>query len=455
MYDLLVVGGGVAGLTAARHAQHLGASVVLVERSPTTVGAGNMVLSGGWFHAAYRSPLSPPPVLEAAIVAATGGQSRPDLARAWASNVGRAFRFLSDEGAPFSPLRRFEAAETFVLEPVTYGTRLGRSWPGGGPHRLAVRLAQRFRNAGGTRLRGTRAVDLVRRGGRVCGAVVDDAGGTRRELAARSVLLADGGFQGNRSLVASYITRAYQLRGGSGDTGDGLVMGLAAGGVAVQMRGFYGHCLFGDVLADARLWPEPEPSALLSAGVVVGPDGGRFVDEGLGNHHVAAAIAAHPVPDGCWLIFDETAWNDEGRRGLLPPNPTLTDAGGSVLVADDPVSLAQAAGLHPAGVVYSLGQLAQAAAAGVSPPRTGAVRPLRPPFRAVHLIAGITFTLGGLLVDAGARVLDGDERPIPGLLAAGGTMGGLNGGPDAGYAGGWSEAATFGLLAAETATHDS
>jgi fumarate reductase flavoprotein subunit len=51
--------------------------------------------------------------------------------------------------------------------------------------------------------------------------------------------------------------------------------------------------------------------------------------------------------------------------------------------------------------------------------------------------------------------LDADERPIPGLLAAGGTMGGLNGGPRSGYAGGWSEAASFGLLAAETAANRS
>jgi fumarate reductase flavoprotein subunit len=368
-----------------------------------------------------------------AIVTATDGETRPDLARAWAGNVGRAFTFLREEGAPFSPLRRFDSAETFVLEPVTYGTRLGRAWQGGGPHRLSVRLSYRLRASGGTRLRGTRAVDLIRRGGRVRGVVVEDPAGARRDLAARHVLLADGGFQANPELVARYITRAYQVRGGAGDTGDGLLMGLSAGGVPVQMRGFYGHCLFGDVRADTRLWPEPEPAALLRAGAVVGPDGLRFTDESGGNHHVAAAIAAHPVPDGCWLVFDETAWQTEGREGLLPPNPTLTDAGGFVPVATDLSTLAESTGLPVSGL-----------RASVDSPG---------PYRAVRLIAGITFTLGGLLVDAGARVLDGDERPIPGLLAAGGTMGGLNGGPRAGYAGGWSEAATFGLLAAETALY--
>jgi fumarate reductase flavoprotein subunit len=396
------------------------------------------VLSGGWFHAAYRSPLSDPGDLVDAITEATDGQTRPELARAWAHTVGRAFGFLANEGANFSPLRRFPNAETFVIEPVTYGTRLGRAWRGGGPHRLAVRLRQRFIDAGGTWLSGTRAVELIQQDARANGAVVAGPDWVRRDLPARSVLLADGGFQANPELVARYITTAYRLRGGDGDRGDGLLMGLAVGGVALHMRGFYGHCLFGDSVRDDRLWPEPEPSALLSVGVVVGPDGRRFVDEKAGNHAVAAALAAHSEPGRCWLVFDERAWAEQGRQGLLPPNSTLSDCGATILLADDLATVAGHAGLDPDGLAGSV--------AG-----TG----LRPPYRAVSLIAGITFTLGGLLVDASARILDADERPIPGLLAAGGTMGGLNGGPRSGYAGGWSEAASFGLLAAETAANRS
>jgi succinate dehydrogenase/fumarate reductase flavoprotein subunit len=68
------------------------------------------------------------------------------------------------------------------------------------------------------------------------------------------------------------------------------------------------------------------------------------------------------------------------------------------------------------------------------------------------IITGVTFTMGGLLVNAHAQVLDEQEHPIPALYAAGGTMGGLQGGPRNGYSGGWLEATTFGLLAAEHAT---
>ena len=59
--------------------------------------------------------------------------------------------------------------------------------------------------------------------------------------------------------------------------------------------------------------------------------------------------------------------------------------------------------------------------------------------------------MGGLVVNGDAQVLDAQDAPIAGLYAAGGAMGGLQGGPPNGYSGGWSEAATFGMLAAEHA----
>jgi predicted oxidoreductase len=58
---------------------------------------------------------------------------------------------------------------------------------------------------------------------------------------------------------------------------------------------------------------------------------------------------------------------------------------------------------------------------------------VEPPFRAIEVRAGITFTLGGIAVDADLRVLDADDRPIPGLFAAGADAGGTY---DAGYMGG-------------------
>ena len=72
-----------------------------------------------------------------------------------------------------------------------------------------------------------------------------------------------------------------------------------------------------------------------------------------------------------------------------------------------------------------------------------------PPYYAVPLCAGITFTTGGIAIDAHARVLRASGAPIAGLYAAGSCTGGLEGGPGAHYLGGLMKAAVFGLIAAE------
>ncbi len=87
----------------------------------------------------------------------------------------------------------------------------------------------------------------------------------------------------------------------------------------------------------------------------------------------------------------------------------------------------------------------------LSPPRRGPAKawPIRtPPFYAVPLCAAITNTMGGIVVNGDGAVLDTSDKPIPGLYAAGSTIGGLNGGPHAGYVGGLINA-TIALRAAE------
>ena len=89
----------------------------------------------------------------------------------------------------------------------------------------------------------------------------------------------------------------------------------------------------------------------------------------------------------------------------------------------------------------------------LSPPRRDAPNKAWPiktaPFYAMPICAAITNTMGGIVVDGDARVLDTNDKPIPGLYAAGSTVGGLDGGPHAGYVGGLIKA-TIGLRAAET-----
>jgi fumarate reductase flavoprotein subunit len=82
----------------------------------------------------------------------------------------------------------------------------------------------------------------------------------------------------------------------------------------------------------------------------------------------------------------------------------------------------------------------------------GEVRELEDGRLAVHVMPGVTHTIGGLRVDTSARVLDAEGRPLPGLYAAGADVGGISTG---GYASGLASALVLGLTAAETAADSS
>ena len=73
----------------------------------------------------------------------------------------------------------------------------------------------------------------------------------------------------------------------------------------------------------------------------------------------------------------------------------------------------------------------------------------RAPFYALPAAPGITYTMGGVLIDSHARVLTAEKKHIAGLYAVGSTTGGLEGGPHVGYVGGLVKAATTALACAQ------
>jgi fumarate reductase flavoprotein subunit len=397
--DLAIVGGGVAGWVAACRAQELGQRVAVLEADPEYVSGGNGRLSGGWYHAAYRTPDWPQRLLYDEIVRATGTTASPEVARAWVSNVNRAFEYLKRLGATFGPVNDGVLLyQQNVLQPTTYGQKLGRDWLTGAPFALFTRAHQRFTAGGGHFVGGFRAAELIVAGGQIAG-VRSDRG---EEVTSRAVLLCDGGFQGNPDLVRKYITAAYKLRGSASDRGDALLMGQAAGAAVTDLRPFYGHVLSRDSLTDDRLWPAPGLAGLIDQGIVLAPDGRRFVDERLGDVLVANQLAWSPYPDAAWLVVTVPTWRSAGAQGTIPPNPTLADCGATVITVPDAAALSDCLGMPRDAVARSVDWLPDPEVP------SGLV--------AVPVVAGITFTMGGLQVDGSARVLRDDGGPHPGAL---------------------------------------
>jgi fumarate reductase flavoprotein subunit len=454
--DLVVIGGGMAGMIAGVRAAQLGLSVAVLEQGTGDRYLCNARYSGGIFHLAYNDVKVPEATLLEAMQASTAGAIDPALAKVLAARGGELVDWLAKQGARF--IRPGLPWQNWTLAPPR-PLSAGLEWVGRGPDVMLRRLGQTLASAGGTLHLGTRATALRMQDGRCVGvdAVRD---GASIALTAGAVLIADGGFQGDLSLVGEHIARApekLKQRGASTGTGTGLRMAEAVGGATTRLDRFYGHMLSRDAMHNDRVWPYPEVDAVAASGVLLDETGRRFADEGMGGIYLANEVARLENPLGTVLIFDSPIWEGPGRSARIPANPQLERAGATLHKGGDIATVAKAAGLPADAVLATVADYNQAlrnnTLSALTPARTGfkhAPMPIETaPFYALPACAGITYTMGGLRIDADARVLSREGGPIPGLYAAGSTTGGVEGGDVAGYVGGLAKAGVFALCAAE------
>lgn len=455
--DVVVIGGGLAGLVAGARASELGLSVTLLERGTGEHYPCNARWSGGVLHIGYHDITSPPEALRGVIDRATSGGADGPQAETLIHNGGRLIEWLASHGATYVGTK--VAWQQFILEPMR-AMRAGLDWENRGPDMMMGRLAAVIRGKGGRIVPGARARSLIMDGA-TCVGVEAEVDGQRQQFAARAVIIADGGFQANLERLGRHITlhpERIKQRGAANGTGDGLAMAEAVGAAVTGLDRFYGHILSRDALSNDNVWPYPELDALALAGIVVDANGHRFADEGAGGVALTNIIARSADPLGATIICDSAIWEGPGRSARIPANPTLEAAGGTVLRADTLAKLAAMAGLPPSALAGSIaahnGAFAEGTFAGLDPPRTTsrhAPMPiLLPPFHAIPICAGITYTMGGICVDRDCRVLGGNGQVIAGLYAAGSTTGGLEGAGNVAYLGGLAKAGVQGLVAAES-----
>jgi fumarate reductase flavoprotein subunit len=452
--DVVVIGGGLAGLAAGARAAMAGRKAIVLEASGEARYPCNSRIATGVFHVAFESPAAETAAIAARMRAAIGDVADTALARALAHDALRAIRWLgATAGVEFVRGDAGPAYE-FVAAPSAVG-RLDRRWQGRGPDLLLQGLERALAGRGGELRRGHRATRLRMSGERCVGLAGEDF-----EIDAPAVVIADGGFQADPELLRRAISPAPERlvqRNARTGRGDGLRMAEEAGAAITGLRDFYGHVLSRDALANDTLWPYPWTDELARAAIVVGTDGRRFVDEGLGGVFIANRIAALADPASATIVCDRAGWEGPGAERYTAPNPALVEAGGTVHRADTLAALAALAGIDAGGLAREVAAynaaLERGAPGGITPPRTtSAFRAwpiVAPPFYAVPVCAGITYTLNGVAIDEWSRALDRNGRVVPGLYAAGSTTGGLEGGERVGYVGGLCKAAVTGLRAGE------
>jgi fumarate reductase flavoprotein subunit len=455
-FDVLMIGGGIAGMVAGNRAAQLGKRVAVLEKSPEPKYICNSRITYGTFHINFTSPTAPEDELTRKIEACTEGYARKDLARAVAKEGRRLMQWLVSEGIELSNLGQYH---THVLSPVAR-TGSGLKWENYAGDVALQRLEANLSKRGGQLLRGTRAtaLELAKDGIEV----EAQQAGAAKTFKAKAVVIADGGFTANADLVREHISRTPERllqRHGGAATGDGLRMAQAVGAArSTEMGNFYGHLHSRDaMIAGQRMWPRPQADDVAAASIVIDASGRRVADEGLGGIYLSNAIARLPDPLGTSIIFDRAVWDGPGRNHVQPPNPLVPEAGGTLHQADTLAELAALIGLAPQKLEAVVSEYNRAIETDtldkLDPPRraSGAKAwPIKtPPFYAMPICSAITNTMGGIVVDGAARVLDLKGAPIPCLFAAGSTVGGLDGGPHSGYVGGLIKS-VIGLIAAET-----
>jgi len=236
-----------------------------------------------------------------------------------------------------------------------------------------------------------------------------------------------------------------------------LRMAQEFGAAITDLRYFYGHLLSRDAFSNPRAWPYPQLDELATAGILVDGNGRRFADEGAGGVYLANAVAKLENPLSTWAVFDKAIWEGPGRNARIPANPHLIRAGGTILQADTLNELARLMNV-PGQILEDTVMAHRRAVASngfdqLNPPRSLPKDKSwlidRPPYYAAPVCAGITYTFGGVAIDADSRVQSLSGAPIAGLYAAGATTAGLEGRSGATYVGGLMKGLVFGIRAAE------
>lgn len=461
-FDLIAMGGGFSGLTTAARAAQLGLKVAVFEQLTEERYLCNSRYSSGVANMLGQFIGAPEADLRAALERGTAGAAKPELIDAYARNGTRIYDWLRSEGLRFVMMFPTPGqGKAAVLAPPRR-FKSGLDWDGRGADVSMRRLEKNINDRGGQVIRGARVTGLIIEDGRVTG-VEAEINGTPQRVGAKAVALADGGFMANLDMIAEHISPAPEklnIRSTRHVRGEGMRMAEAAGAEMAITGLFYGHLQHRDAMENEALWPYPTFDAIAQAGIVVTDKGRRFTDEGRGGVPMSNAIAKLDDPLSTFVIYDQAMWDGvPGSLGPVAVKAFLAEGGGWAHVAPTLEDLAQKAGIEVAPLVETVAAYNAAVKAGtlesLDPPRTTRRFEAYPietgPFHAVPLCAGITGTMGGLSIDADARVLRPDGTAIDGLYAVGTTTGGLEGGPNVAYAGGLCKAFIWGVLAAEHA----
>jgi len=434
--DIVVAGGGGAGLTAAlAAAERTDATVTVLEKEDHL--GGNTVISSGMYPAAgtrlqRRKGIEDSPESFASDILETNeNQADEALVNKLAESSADLIHWLIDDWN----------VNWVLKDDFKY------------PNHSAYRFHAVNGEAGGTlvdalsdRVERTENIEilvntpvrqLVADGGRVAGVV---AGKQRREaIESDAVVLATDGFGGNKAMLREWCESAADaLYGGTdGNTGDGIRLGADLGGELAYMDSYQAHATWTNT-------GQKSPYAIqLFGGIIVDSNGERIADEALGPADFSVHLLERPDHTG-YEIFDQRIYETVDGRFETFAQAVKHNTYTSAWTIE---GLGDALGIDAATLRRTIGSYNEAIRNDEPDAvnRTEFRHELEPPYYGAKVRPALEQTQGGLKVDAAARVCSTDGATIDGLYAAGGAAMGISGHGPTGYLPGNGLTAALGL----------
>mgnify|MGYP001010301501 FL=1 len=464
--DVVVVGAGGAGMTAAITATDAGKKVIVVESQP--IAGGNSVRSTGGMNAAKTPYQDKNEFKEAAGVEKTlataaekfadnatitalaatvksqwdayqanpqgyfdsvelmeldtliggKGKNNPELVKALAENSAAAIEWLASIGADVKNVGAFGGASVKrIHRPVNADGKVTAV----GAYIVPI-LEKNLQDRNVQFLFDTTANEIIMKDGKAVGIKGTGKDGHKVTINAKSVVIATGGFGANAEMVEKYKPelKGFATTNAEGAQGQGIDMATAVGAATVDMDQIQIHpTVHIEEDGNAHLITE----GLRGDGaILVNAEGKRFYDEVSTRDKVSAAIIAQPEKSA-WLVVDQSMVDKSAViAGYIKSGYTVTGATYE--------ELAKAMGVDEATFVSTMNTWNQAVEAKSDAEfnRTSFANPLTTaPYYAIKITPAVHHTMGGIVINPKAEVLNEKGEVISGLFAAGEVTGGVHG----------------------------
>ena len=462
--DVVVVGAGGAGMTAAITAAGEGKSVVILE-SQSMVGGNSVRATGGmnagktvyqdenefgesagvektrktaaekyadnetitalaktvseqW--AAYQANptgyFDSVELMELDTMIGGKGINDPELVETLCANSADAIDWLDEHGITLHNISSFGGASVKrIHRPVNAEGKTVSV----GSYMIPL-LQENCEKAGVKMMLDTTATEILTdANGAAVGVKATGASGETVTVNAKAVVLASGGFGANLDMVVKYKPelKGFMTTNAPGIQGQGIEMAQAIGAATVDMDQIQIHPTV-----------EANTAALITEGlrgdgaILINEEGKRFIDE-VGTRDVVSAAEIAQTGSYSWLVVDQAMVDASSViQGYIKKGYTVTGATYE--------ELGKAMGVDAAAFAETMDKWNGYVEAKNDPDfgRTSFANPLNTaPYYAVKVTAGVHHTMGGLKINANTEVLNEKGEVIPGLFAAGEVTGGVHG----------------------------